>query len=166
MVRAERSTDVAAIRDVVESAFDSHAEARLVDALRDSGALAVSLVGIEADRIVGHVALSPVTTTPPQPEWRGAGLAPLAVVPGCQRRGIGASLVEAALHAARDAGFDYVVVLGRPSFYARFGFERASEHGLRDRYGGGDAFRVATLKPGVRVRPAVVDYAPPFAELA
>lgn len=41
-----------------------------------------------------------------------------------------------------------------------------SEHGLDDRYGGGDAFRVATLKPGVRFMPATVDYAPPFAKLA
>src|SRR5687767_7703728 len=117
-IRPERAGDLAAIRAVHESAFPTALEARLVDALRDAGRLVVSLVAEEADRIVGHVAFSPVTVAGSS---AGLGLAPVAVSPDCQRRGTGGRLVTGGLAAAGASGAGFVVVLGDPGYYGRFG---------------------------------------------
>ena len=101
--------DAAAIHAVHAAAFPSDAEARLVDALRDAGHAAVSLVALES-KIVGHVLFSPTRSN----QGRGVGLAPLAVLPQYQRQG---------------AGYDYIVVLGEPAYYRRFGFRRALDFG-------------------------------------
>ena len=58
-------------------------------------------------------------------------LAPCSVLPDCQGKGVGSRVIEAALSAARERGEDFVVVLGHPTCYPRFGFRRASEAGIR-----------------------------------
>jgi len=116
--------DAAAIHAVHAAAFPSDAEARLVDALRDAGHAAVSLVALES-KIVGHVLFSPTRSN----QGRGVGLAPLAVLPQYQRQGIGAALASAGIGACRSAGYDYIVVLGEPAYYRRFGFRRARDFG-------------------------------------
>lgn len=127
--RPERPGDAGAIRTLLAAAFGRAAEAELVDALRAAHALDTALVAEQDGRIVGHVALSPVSV-------QGAympgilGLAPLAVHPDHQRQGIGARLVEAALAAARAGGGKVVVVLGDPAYYRRFGFRPAADMGL------------------------------------
>ncbi len=63
------------------------------------------------------------------------GLAPLAVLPGYQRRGIGAALVERGLAVLRERGCPFVLLYGHPGYYPRFGFERGSAHGLRSHLG-------------------------------
>jgi len=162
-IRQERSDDVEAIRAVVEGAFPTPMEARLVELLREAGRLSVSLVAEVDERMVGHVAFSPVST---DSGAMGAGLAPLTVLEAHRRRGIAARLVEAGLDACRSAGFDWVVVLGDPSYYARFGFGPAGEAGLFDEYGGGDAFQVLELTPGaLPTGEGLVRYAPEFASL-
>lgn len=163
-LRTEHPGDEAGIHAVVAAAFPTDAEARLVDLLRDSGDLALSLVAVdENSRIVAHVAFSPVTTARGD---RGLGLAPVAVLPESQRRGIGSKLIRKALDRCRDGGAEWIVVLGEPSYYSRFGFEPAPRHGLHDEYGGGDAFQVLALVPGAIPRDAgLVRYAPAFASL-
>ena len=81
----------AAFRDVPHS---SGTEAAIVDALRDAGALTLSLVAEEQGRIVGHVAFSPVTINGEASRWFGLG--PVSVEPLEQRRGIG--------HGSRGGG--------------------------------------------------------------
>ncbi len=129
------------------AAFPTAAEARLVDALRERGELAISLVAEEAGEVVGHIAFSAVRVDE-RPTSSGLGLAPVAVLPGSQGRGVGASLVRAGLAAAGEKGWGWVVVLGDPAYYARFGFGPASVYGLSDSYEGGDAFQVLELAPG------------------
>jgi putative acetyltransferase len=162
-VRPETLADVTAIRHVHVASFPTVDEARLVEALRANGRLSVSLVAVEAERIVGHVAFSPVTLSGGD---GGVGLAPLAVWPTFQRRGIGAALVRDGLVSAERAGFRFVVVLGEPAYYRRFGFEPASRWGLRDEYGGGAAFQVLELRAAALSAAAwLVRYAPEFAGL-
>ncbi len=162
-IRPERPDDVEAIQAVVEQAFPTPQEARLVDLLREAGRLSASLVAEVDGRVVGHVAFSPVSTGSGAV---GAGLAPLAVLETHRRRGLAARLVEAGLAACRSAGFGWVVVLGEPAYYARFGFRSAREAGLTDEYGGGDAFQVLELAPGALPKGAgLVRYAPEFASL-
>ena len=115
----ERAVDAGAIAAVLNAAFanggEPVAEAALVDQLRRDGDLDLSLVAVGDDsRIVGHAALSPLDAPVP-----ALALAPVAVEPGHQGRGIGSALVRAAL-AARPG--HTVVVLGEPRFYGRFGF--------------------------------------------
>jgi len=124
-IRPERASDITAIHALTEAAFrnaphSSHTEQFIVNALRQAGALHLSLVAQEAGIVVGHVAASPVAVSDGSPLWYG--LAPLSVAPGRQRQGIGSLLMAAALRQLKDSGAAGCVLLGDPAYYARFGF--------------------------------------------
>ncbi len=157
-IRRERDGDTAGIRAVLRTAFGGDDEANLVDALRASGNLTVSLVAVEGNRIVGHIAFSPVTIDSVP---GGLGLAPLAVLPEYQRMGIGSALVRRGLEALHDA--DYVVVLGHPEYYAKFGFRRASDLGIGNEYGADEAFQLLELRIGsLPANSGMARYGPEF----
>lgn len=165
MIRLETPSDLPLVRAVHTAAFDSPAEADLIDALRASGHLLVSLVAVEAGQMVGHIAFSPVSIEGVTPT--GAGLAPVAVVPAFQRRGFGGQLIHAGLDACRQLKIDYVVVLGDPAYYQRFGFRPASASQLESEYDAGDAFQVLELTPRCLSDIAgVVQYGAEFRELS
>ncbi len=142
-IRRERDGDVDGIRAVLRTAFGGNDEANLVHELRASGNLTVSLVAVDAGRIVGLIAFSPVSL---EGVSGGLGLAPLAVLPEYQRMGIGTNLMHSGLAAVHDA--DYVVVLGHPAYYGKFGFRRASDLGIGNEYGADEAFQLLELRPG------------------
>jgi len=163
VIRPERPGDIAAIHTLNVSCFHTDVEARLVDLLRDAGHLAVSLVAECDGAIVGHVAFSPVTAASGE---AGVGLAPLAAAEAYRNRGIGAALVEEGLLECERAGDGWVVVLGDPAYYRRFGFRPALESGLTDEYGGGDWFQVLELMPTALAGVAgLVRFAPEFDSL-
>jgi putative acetyltransferase len=147
-LRDERRDDVEAIFRLHAAAFESDAEARLVDALRAAGALTLSLVAVDGDAIVGHVAFSPVTITDERGlAHHGVGLAPMAVAPSRQREGIGGRLIDEGLRRLRDRRF--CVVLGHPALYTRHGFVRASTRAVRwDRPAPDEAFMIRALADG------------------
>lgn len=166
-IRTETPADAAAIRRVLEAAFPTAAEAHLVELLRAGGHLLVSLVAEEDEAIVGHIAFSPVRIDGAAAEETrvGVGLAPIAVRPDHQRRGIGSRLVREGLVTCERAGFDFVVVLGEPAFYRRFGFDRADRRGLGNEYGADEAFLSLELRDGtVPGRGGLVRFGPEFAE--
>lgn len=124
-IRPEISADAGAISSVITSAFlkAGHSdgnEAVIVEKLREAASLSISLVATENDRIVGHVAISPVTVDGRSDGWFGLG--PVAVVPDRQGHGIGSTLIEAGLDQLRVRGSRGCVVLGEPAYYGRFGF--------------------------------------------
>ena len=163
MIRPERPDNHPAIHTVHAACFPSDAEAQLVDLLRDAGRLSVSLVAEVDGEVVGHVAFSPVSV---ESGAIGAGIAPVAVIESQRGQGIAVGLVRAGLEACHQAGFGWVVVLGEPAYYARFGFKPASEFGLSDEYGGGEAFQLVELVPGsLPVGAGLVKYAPELASL-
>lgn len=166
-IRPEQIDDRAAIYDLLCQAFPTPEEALLVERLRESGTATVALVAIEPDDdgeldVVGHVAFSPVVLEPPTP-WPGLGLAPLAVRPQAQRQGIGSQLVQAGLEACRAAGAGFVVVLGDPAYYSRFGFVAGSQFGLANEYGVDHKFMALELKPGCLSYGGLVRYGAAFA---
>jgi putative acetyltransferase len=135
VIRREKpDEDLATIRHVVLHAFGSAAEADLVDALRRAGKATLSLVAEDNGRIIGHILFSPVTLETADGVRQGVGLAPLAVWPERQNEGIGSMLVRQGLTECRAAGHPFVVVLGHPDYYPRFGFTPASRFGIKTEY--------------------------------
>ena len=147
-IRKEKPSDIASIRRVNIKAFGREGEAELVDRLRDRGVLTVSLVAEEAGEVVGHIAFNPVDVTSESSSFRALTLAPLAVLPAYQNKGIGSQLVSAGLQECRRLGHNVIVVVGHPGFYPRFGFVRASSKGLECEFEApDDVWMVAELEP-------------------
>lgn len=145
LIRAEAPGDDEVISEVQISAFGGTAEAEVVESLRGQGALLASLVAVVRDRIVGHVALSPVDVG--GVPRAAVALGPLAVEPDFQGHGIGAALVDAFLQHCRVRDEGLVVVLGYPGYYGRFGFVPAERFGLHYP-GAGEAFQALEVCPG------------------
>lgn len=162
-IRPEIPQDIPEVRAVEEAAFGRSAEADLVDLCRQHGKVSLSLVAIHAERVVGHLFFSPVTLNPPCPGWLGLGLGPVAVLPEFQRKGIGSRLIEIGLEMCRGQDIDFIVLLGDPAYYCRFGFIPASEFGLGNEYGAADNFMARELRPGtLKWAQGVVRYVPEF----
>lgn len=126
-IRPEIPSDEDAIEQVTRRAFFSHpyshqTEQFIIRALRADHALSVSLVAEDAGRIVGHIALSPVTIGDGDGVSGWYGLGPISVEPDWQRRGIGRALMERGLAELRKIGANGCVLVGDPAFYIRFGF--------------------------------------------
>ena len=148
-IRAETEEDVAAIHELNGQAFETDAEARLVDALRLAARPFVSWVAEREGEIVGHILFTRVTVETNPSGVATFGLGPMAVRPACQRQGVGSALVESGLHACREAGGEVVVVLGHPDYYPRFGFQPAAPRGLYYQSHDLDPyFMVRALTPG------------------
>jgi len=128
-IRPETVDDASRVRRVNELAFGQPAEADLIEKLRRACTDSLSLVA-EQDEVVGHILFTPVTVEGAGQPILGMGLAPVAVLPDRQRRGIGSQLVRRGLDILRERGCPFIVVLGHPDYYPRFGFERASVRGL------------------------------------
>jgi putative acetyltransferase len=167
-IREERPGDAAPVHRVVAAAFKSRAEADLVDKLRANGRFALSLVAVQRGAVVGHVLLTDVTVAGSGLVPRGAGLAPLAVRPTFQRRGVGTMLVRAALERALRAGYGFVCLLGDPAYYQRFGFRPAATFDLSCGLDAPpEAFLAIELAPGALGGVSgTVRYLPEFAEIA
>ena len=128
-MRPEEERDQAAVRLLVEQAFDRSNEAELVDLLRPLKGV-WSFVAEEHGVVVGHIMFSPVSVTAATGTWQGVGLAPLSVLPRAQNRGIGRALATFGLEEMKSAGRPYVVVLGEPDYYMPLGFETARTRGV------------------------------------
>lgn len=165
-IRSEEPADVAVVHSIHQSAFPTEAEARLVDRLREEEKLAFSLIAEVKGGVVGHVAFSPVSVDPQSPEKRGLGLGPVAVLPTWQRKGIGEKLILRGIEDCRRDGYSFIVVLGEPEYYGRFGFRRASLFGLGNEYGVDDPFMVLELRLGGLPKvPGTIKYVKVFSDM-
>ena len=125
-IREEHLGDVTAVRDVNRLAFGQDQEGNIVDALRSNGAALLSLVATLDGQVVGHIMYSSLSVGDNQ----GYALGPMAVMPEHQRQGIGSQLIEAGNRKLREAGCPFVVVVGHPEYYPRFGFRPARTYGI------------------------------------
>jgi putative acetyltransferase len=164
VIRGERTADVAAIREIHRRAFGQEQEGAIVDALRANGAAQLSLVAADGDRVVGHVIYSPAHIG----DVVGAALGPMAVLPECQRQGIGSQLVKAGTGQLREAGCPFIVVVGHPAFYPRFGFTPARRFGLSCEWPVPDEIFMALILDEARMRgvTGVAAYRPEFSIVA
>ena len=125
-IRKEQPSDIPAVHAINEEAFGQPTEADIVDAIRAACPDALSLVALTGEEPVGHIFFSPVTIQSEKGGVTGMGLAPMAVLPAHQRQGIGSRLVHTGLDTLRRDGCPFVIVLGHPAYYPRFGFAPAS----------------------------------------
>lgn len=168
-IRPEAPADAPGIRRVNRAAFETDAEARLVDALRACDAYIpdLSLVAVMGGSIVGHLMVTHAAIEASEGGTPTLALAPMAVVPQHQRCGIGSALVRRALDDASRQGHEIMIVLGHPAYYPRFGFVPASAFGITSPFDAPDeAFMVAWLGEAQPRRVnGCVRYAEPFAAI-
>jgi len=148
-IRKEKDSDIEGIWKVNAEAFETEAEANLINALRDSGISYISLVSEEGEEIVGHILFTPVELIGDNSGLKLMGLAPMAVMTRLQKKGIGSQLVKAGLESCLAQGYDAVVVLGHPEYYPKFSFVPSVKFGIKSEYEVHDeAFMVLELTKG------------------
>ena len=153
IIRDATESDLEKVLYVERAAFETEGEANLTrDLLRDPTAQpVVSLLAMDGDEAIGHILFTRarLESDPSRPVYI---LAPLAVVPGRQKQGVGGSLIRQGLQRLSDAGVDLVFVLGHPDYYPRFGFKPARPLGFEAPYPieerHADAWMMQELTPG------------------
>ena len=151
IIREEKSEDRAAVYEVNRLAFGRAAEAKLVEAVRNSdGSIPeLSLVAEKDGQIIGHILFSLITIETQTGAVPALALAPLAVTPELQRQGVGSQLVRRGLDVCRSNGHGIVILVGHPDYYPRFGFSPAGARGLETTLPVSDeAFMAIELVPG------------------
>ena len=147
-IREEELADTEAIWNINADAFETEAEANLVNVLRDSGCTFISLVGEVDNKAVGHILFTPVELTGNSNKLKIIGLAPMAVLQQYQNKGIGSNLVKTGIELCKSKGYDAVVVLGHPGYYPNFGFVPSVTYGIKSEYEVPDeAFMMLELVP-------------------
>jgi len=155
-IRESAEQDLTGLLVVEETAFGDTEGPVIVELvkglLQDPTAIPLlSLVALSDQRIVGHILFSKAEVTG-FAEEQSSILAPLAVEPDFQNRGIGSSLVTEGLKLLAEAGVKMVFVLGHPEYYPRFGFKPAGQYGLDAPYpipeAVKEAWMVQELSPG------------------
>ena len=126
-IREETAADIESIREVNRCAFGQDHEGSIVDALRSNGGALLSLVATLNGQVVGHIMYSPIVVGGTAD---GAALGPVAVLKEYQRQGIGSSLILAGNQRLKDIGCPFIMVIGHPHYYPRFGFMSASSQGI------------------------------------
>lgn len=126
IIRKETAADIEAITEVTIAAFktlpiSNHTEQFIIKALRSADALTISLVAEIYERVVGHIAFSPVSFSDGTKDWYGLG--PISVLSKYQKQGIGKSLINEGLSSLKELGGQGCALVGDPNYYKQFGFK-------------------------------------------
>jgi putative acetyltransferase len=167
VIRPEKPEDIESIRNINRQAFGQENESKLVDKLRNRGALTISLVAVWDSELVGHIAFSPVVVESGTSGFTAIALAPMAVLPAHQRKGIGLQLVQAGLEECRRLGHEIVFLVGHPDYYPRFGFVPAKPKGVDCEFEvPEEAWMILELREGALAgRRGIVKFEPEFKEV-
>ena len=160
IIQKETPKNYLEVQGILRACFKREGEGNLVKALRSNDRTILSLVAVQKGEVVGHVTFTPVTTSPLS-TTTGLGLAPLAVKPKYQKHGIGAKLVEEGLRLCLELGYDFVVLLGNPKYYQRFGFKKTSDFGMQNEYGVDEPFMLIKLT-NCDLQYGLIKYCPEF----
>lgn len=137
LIRRETAADFDRVYEVVEAAFlyaehTNHDEQNLVERLRTSAGFIpeLSLVAVVDRNIVGHILFTKITIQKDEKEFGSLVLAPVAVAPAMQGRGVGTKMIMEGHKAAKELGYSSVILVGHPGYYPRFGYVPASRFGI------------------------------------
>ena len=168
-IRPELDADAEAIRRINDEAFGQGDESRLIEAIRASESFIpeLSLIAELQGKPVGHILFSRINIETASQSVPVLSLAPMAVLPEHQNRGIGSALIRHGLDECRRLGWKIVIVLGHAEYYPRFGFVPARSAGIECPFPGvpDEAWMVAELDEGaLRDVQGVVRYSAAFDE--
>jgi putative acetyltransferase len=159
-IRTETPGDIPGIQLVEAEAFPTHAEADLVDRLREDGSAVLSLIAVLDRQVIGHAMFSRMQ------EPRGSlGLGPVAVLSAHRRRGVAAGLIREGLSRAKADGWAAVFVLGDPAYYGRFGFSAALAAGFGSPYAGPHLMGLELQAHSLAAKTGTLSYPQAFADL-
>jgi predicted N-acetyltransferase YhbS len=133
-IRQETAADFAAVYKLNKAAFEQDLEAKLVEDLRTGEAFIpeLSLVAAIDGKIVGHILFTKITIRDETGHQADSlALAPMAVMPGFQNKGIGGQLINKGLQKARELGHKSVIVVGHENYYPKFGFVPAQTWNIK-----------------------------------
>ncbi|WP_165020735.1 MULTISPECIES: GNAT family N-acetyltransferase [unclassified Dysgonomonas] len=132
-IRQEDATDFPAVYNINSTAFEGRDEAQLVDRLRGSENFIpeLSLVATIENKLVGHILFTTIKIVNEETETESLALAPIAVKPELQRKGIGTQLIQHGLKKAKELGYESAIVLGHEHYYPRFGFAPTNKWGIK-----------------------------------
>ncbi|PSK89797.1 putative N-acetyltransferase YhbS [Taibaiella chishuiensis] len=156
-IRQETAANYQAVSELIRQAFaeevmSDHREQFLVERLRQTEAFVpeLSLVAATGQQITGYILLTPIHISNGDTLTGSLALAPVAVLPAFQGKGIGAALIQEAHRIARELGYSSIVLLGHETYYPRFGYERASTYNIRLPFEAPDEnCMILALQPGV-----------------
>ena len=161
MIRDATPRDYAAIRAVLRHSFPGDDEANLVEQLRADGDVLFELVAATDIAIQAHILYSPLAIERGSATIRAAALAPVAVLPAFQRKGMGGELIRAGNARCAELDCAAIIVLGHADYYPHFGFSAAAAESLEAPFSG-PHFMALELKPGALKDGGHVRYAKAF----
>lgn len=137
-IRQERKSDLPVISQLLMTAFtdmpeSDHQEQCLVKRLHASDTFIPDLALVAEDNkgeIIGYILLTEVTIVSERRTIPSLAVAPLAVLPTCQHRGIGGALLKEAHRRAASLGYGTAVLLGHKDYYPRFGYKKAADYDI------------------------------------
>lgn len=138
-IRREEKEDFKTVFELIRLAFENvelsdHKEQFLVERLRRSDAFIaeLSLVAEADGRIIGYILLTKINIGDADKNtYPSLALAPVAVLPDYQGKGIGGKLIKTAHDIAKELGFGSVVLLGHEDYYPKFGYKLTKEFGIK-----------------------------------
>ena len=146
-IRVETKSDIDDIWKINTEAFETKEEATIVNALRNSDVTNISLVYEQNGELGGHILFTTVELIGDTSDLKLMGLAPMAVIPKLQNKGVGSSLIKAGIQQCINDGYDAIIVLGHPDYYPKFGFVPSVKYGIKSEYDVPDnVFMVLELK--------------------
>lgn len=162
VIRQENVNDYEQVYNVVESAFEKaeHSDGNeqdLVVLLRKSNSFIpeLSLVAVNENKIIGYILFTKVKIG----DNIELALAPLAVLPEHQRKGIGTMLIKEGHKIAKQLNYNYSIVLGSNKYYSRLGYTSASKYNIKAPFEIEDeCFMAIKLNENAKTISGVVEY--------
>ena len=163
-IRSENFSDLEDITKLNDLAFEGPQEGKIITAVRKNCTDIFSFVAITDDKIVGHILFSPSILESATKNIPGMGLAPMAVLPEFQNKGIGSKLALYGINKIKNTGCSFIIVLGHENFYPRFGFEPASKYGIKCQWDGvpDQAFMILILNKKIKLVSGTAKYRKEF----
>jgi putative acetyltransferase len=155
IIKKAMDSDLNDVLRIEAEAFGHSKESNLVNGLLndDSAKPLLSLLAIDGDEAVGHILFTKVRITGNEDALSAMILAPLAILPDAQGKGVGGKLIKEGLRQLSESMVDLVFVLGHPEYYPRFGFKPAGALGFEAPYPipakNAPAWMVQELRPGI-----------------
>jgi putative acetyltransferase len=126
----------------------------------------LSLVATLDNIVVGYILFMKIQiVNDSKNEFESLALAPMAVKPKFQHKGIGGQLIKYGFNVARNLKYNSIIVLGHKMFYRKFGFDTAAKWGIKPPFKLKDEenyMAIELIKDGLKNVSGLVKYSKEF----